>query len=211
MFFCNLQNLQNERNPWFIEDFEQNRKAIPLRIWIWGTEKYTLHFRNPNAVSSSTERKSFILDDFGAKNTKSFVHASETFLNKTRFLTKFKGFWRVLIQADPNLINILKSDQNVYFLKHFRESLNYVERFVFCQKWEPSSHLMGIGNIESPYHISRNRPIISGKILVFRAVCWSVPPINPEWKPLYCVFKNRVPFWSSSKRYEFFGTQKGQL
>ena len=88
-------------------------------------------------MSSSTERKSFILDDFGAKNTKSFVHASEMFLNKTRFLTKFKGFWRVLIQADPNLINIPKSDQNVYFLKHFRESLNYVERFVFCQKWEP--------------------------------------------------------------------------
>ena len=155
-------------------------------------------------MSSSTERKSFILDDFGAKNTKSFVHASETFLNKTRFLTKFKGFWRVLIQADPNLINILKSDQNVYFLKHLSTML----RDLFSAKNE---NLMGIGNIESPYHISRNRPIISGKILVFRAVCWSVPPINPEWKPLYCVFKNRVPFWSSSKRYEFFGTQKGQL
>jgi len=204
MFFCNLQNLQNERNPWFIEDFEQNRKAIPLCIWIWWTEKYTLHFRNPNAVSSLTERKSFILDDFGAKNTKSFVHASEMFLNKTRFLTKFKGFWRVLIQADPNLINIPKSDQNVYFLKHLSTML----RDLFSAKNE---NLMGIGNIESPYHISRNRPIISGKILVFRAVCWSVPPINPEWKPLYCVFKNRVPFWSSSKRYKFFRTQKGQL
>ena len=150
LFFCNLQNLQNERNPWFIEDFEQNRKAIPLRIWIWGTEKYTLHFRNPNAVSSSTERKSFILDDFGAKNTKSFVHASETFLNKTRFLTKFKGFWRVLIQADPNLINIPKSDQNVYFLKHLSTML----RDLFSAKNENLRVILWVSEILNLHTIS---------------------------------------------------------
>ena len=150
MFFCNLQNLQNKRNPWFIEDFEQNRKAIPLRIWIWGTEKYTLHFRNPNAVSSSTERKSFILDDFGAKNTKSFVHASEMFLNKTRFLTKFKGFWRVLIQADPNLINIPKSDQNVYFLKHLSTML----RDLFSAKNENLRVILWVSEILNLHTIS---------------------------------------------------------
>ena len=150
LFFCNLQNLQNERNPWFIKDFEQNRKAIPLRIWIWGTEKYTLHFRNPNAVSSSTERKSFILDDFGAKNTKRFVYASETFLNKTRFLTKFKGFWRVLIQADPNLINIPKSDQNVYFLKHLSTML----RDLFSAKNENLRVILWVSEILNLHTIS---------------------------------------------------------
>jgi len=55
-----------------------------------------------------------------------------------------------LIQADPNLINILKSDQNVYFLKHLSTML----RDLFSAKNENLRVILWVSEILNLHTIS---------------------------------------------------------